>query len=176
MPWRPVVAALSALLVGIGFARFAYAPLLPVLIAQAWFDPAAAAYLGAANLLGYLAGALAARPLAARVAMPWVIRLAMLASAASLAACCTKAPFAWFFAWRLLSGITGGLLMILAPSCVLAHVAPERRGLAGGLIVTGVGLGIAASGTAAIGAAWSKVAVRQLRRDSHQRSPTPEFR
>ncbi len=25
-------------------------------------------------------------------------------------------PFAWFFAWRLLSGIVGGLLMILAPS------------------------------------------------------------
>ncbi len=56
-------------------------------------------------------------------------------------------PFAWFFAWRLLSGVAGGLVMILAPATVLAQVPAARRGLAGGLIVTGVGLGIAASGT-----------------------------
>ena len=126
MPWRAVAAAFSALLVGIGFARFAYAPLLPVLIAQGWFEPGAAAYLGAANLLGYLAGALAARPVAARWAIPAVVRLAMLASAVSLAACCMPAPFLWFFAWRMLSGITGGLLMILAPSCVLVHVPRQK--------------------------------------------------
>ena len=46
-----------------------------------------------------------------------------------------------------MSGIAGGLLMILAPSCVMAHVPPGRRGLASGLMITGVGLGIATSGT-----------------------------
>ncbi len=72
MPWRAVVAAMCGVLVGIGFARFAYAPLLPVLIAQGWFAPGAAAYLGAANLLGYLAGALAASAVAARFRRrPW---------------------------------------------------------------------------------------------------------
>ncbi len=147
MPWPAVLAAMSAVLVGIGFARFAYAPLLPVLISHGWFAPGAAAYLGAANLLGYLAGALAARPVAARLPAPVVVRGAMLASAVSLAACCMPLPFLWFFAWRTLAGVTGGLLMILAPSCVMAHVPAEQRGLASGLIITGVGLGIAASGT-----------------------------
>jgi predicted MFS family arabinose efflux permease len=37
--------------------------------------------------------------------------------------------------------------MVLAAPSILPHVAPERRGLAGGVIFTGVGLGIAASGT-----------------------------
>ncbi len=147
MPWRSVGAATAATLVGVGLARFAYSPLLPVLIARGWFAPGAAAYLGAANLLGYLAGALTARRVAARLGTRPVLRGAMLCAGISLAACCAPLPFAWFFLWRLVSGITGGLLMILAPSAVLQLVPTPRRGLASGLIFTGVGLGIAASGT-----------------------------
>ena len=147
MPWRVVTAAMAALLVGNGIARFAYAPLLPAVISHGWFSPGSAAYLGAANLLGYLFGALAARSLAWRLGTRAVLRGAMLAASVSLAACCVPLPFAWFFAWRLLSGIVGGLLMILAPSAALTMVPAGRRGLAGGLMVTGVGLGIAASGT-----------------------------
>ena len=147
MPWRAVTAAMAALLVGIGLARFAYTPLLPAVIAQGWFAPGAAAYLGAANLLGYLLGALSARAAARRLGSRWVIRGAMLAAAVSLAACSVPMPFPWFFAWRLLSGAVGGLVMILAPSVALGQVPAGRRGLAGGLIVTGVGIGIAASGT-----------------------------
>ena len=147
MPWRVVTAAMAALLVGNGLARFAYAPLLPAVIARGWFSAGDAAYLGAANLLGYLGGALVARGLGQRLGAAAVLRGAMLAAALSLAACCVPTPFTWFFAWRLLSGIAGGVLMILAPSMALAQVPPGRRGLAGGLIVTGVGIGIAASGT-----------------------------
>ncbi len=147
MPWRPVGAAMMGVLVGIGLARFAYSPLLPVLIAKGWFAPAAAAYLGAANLLGYLAGALSSRRVAVRVGSRRAVRGAMLVAAISLAACSIPLPFAWFFAWRLISGIVGGLLMILGPSSVMAHVPAERRGLASGLIISGVGLGIGASGT-----------------------------
>ncbi len=148
MPWRAVLAASAAALVGNGLARFAYSPLLPVLIAEHWFTPAAAAYLGAANLLGYLCGALLARTLGERLGAPFVLRGGMLAAAVSLLACCTALPFAWFFVWRLVSGIAGGVLMILAPSVVLPHVPAARRGLATGLVITGVGLGIALSGTA----------------------------
>ena len=147
IPWRVVTAAMAALLVGIGLARFAYAPLLPAVIAQGWFAPGAAAYLGAANLLGYLVGAVSARGLARRAGPRTVLRGAMLAASVSLAACSVPMPFAWFFGWRLLSGVVGGLLMILAPQAALAQAPAARRGLVGGLIVTGVGLGIAASGT-----------------------------
>jgi len=146
-PLRATAAALSANLVGIGLARFGYTPLIPALIDAGWFMPSAAVYLGAANLAGYLAGALAARAIAARTGVPALLRGSMLLTAASLIACALPLGFAWFFVWRFLSGGTGGVLMALAAPSVMPGIPPLRRGLAGGAIFTGVGLGIAASGT-----------------------------
>ncbi len=143
----PVSAGLSASFVGIGLSRFAYTPLVPALIDAGWFTPAAAAYLGAANLAGYLAGALAARHLAARFTAPAVLRAMLVLATASFFACATPLSFLWFFAWRFASGLAGGALMVLAASAVLPHVPPQRRGVASGIIFAGVGLGIAASGT-----------------------------
>ncbi|ARP92603.1 MFS transporter [Bordetella genomosp. 9] len=145
--WRGTVAGFCATLVGIGLARFAYTPLLPAIVAAHWFDAAMAAYLGAANLAGYLAGALAGRPIAARVPIAWTLRAMMLLAAAAFIACALPVSFGWFFAWRFLSGLAGGALMVLAAPSVLPGVPPSRRGLAGGLIFMGVGVGVAASGT-----------------------------
>lgn len=145
--WRATIAGLCAMLVGIGLARFSYTPLIPALIEAEWFDPAEAAYLAAANLAGYLAGALLAAPMAKRASAPFLLRLMMALTTVSFFACATPISFSWYFLWRLLSGATGGALMVLAASTVLRHVPAGRRGLAGGVIFTGVGLGIAFSGT-----------------------------
>ena len=145
--WRAPLAGLCASLVGIGLARFAYTPLLPALITQGWFPSSQAAYLGAANLAGYLAGALGARPLARRWAAAPVLRGMMALVGIAFFACAVPLSFAWFFLWRFASGVAGGVLMVLAAPTVLPHVPAARRGLAGGTIFTGVGLGIAASGT-----------------------------
>jgi MFS family permease len=145
--WRGTVAGFSASLVGIGLARFAYTPLLPALVGAHWFDASRAAYLGAANLAGYLAGALFGRSLASKTSTRFTLRAMMLLASIAFFACAWPVSFAWFFAWRLLSGVAGGALMVLAAPTVLAHVPPSRRGLVGGLIFMGVGVGIAASGT-----------------------------
>ncbi len=145
--WRPTLSASSASLVGIGLARFAYTPLLPAIIDAHWFAPPAAAYLGAANLAGYLAGALLGRPLVARVPAHIALRGLMLLAAIAFFACAVPISLTWFFIWRLLSGISGGALMVLAAPTVLPHVPHRRRGIASGAIFAGVGLGIALSGT-----------------------------
>ena len=75
--WRPVLAGLCANLVGIGLARFAYTSLIPALISAHWFSPSATVYLGAANLAGYLGGALLARPIAARAGAATALRWMM---------------------------------------------------------------------------------------------------
>jgi predicted MFS family arabinose efflux permease len=146
-PLRATLAGTSASLVGIGLARFAYTPLIPALIAAGWFAPAAAVYLGAANLAGYLAGALFGRRLLAWATPPTVLRGMMLIATAAFFACAWPQSFAWYFVWRVAAGVAGGALMVLAAPTVLPHVPAGRRGLAGGAIFTGVGLGIAASGT-----------------------------
>ncbi|BBQ02170.1 MFS transporter (plasmid) [Burkholderia sp. SFA1] len=145
--WRGVLAGASASLVGIGLARFAYTPLLPAIIGAHWFPASTAAYLGAANLGGYLAGALAAGWLARRAQAAAVLRAMMILATIAFVACAFPVSFLWFFAWRFLSGISGGALMVLAAPTIIAHVAPSRRGFASGAIFAGIGLGIAASGT-----------------------------
>ena len=104
--WRAVLSAFCASLIGIGLARFAYTPLLPALIGAHWFEPAAAAYLGAANLAGYLLGALSGRPLSARMPLVVVLRAMMLRR-------------------------DGGVLRLRLSSrlCLVFHLAlPRRRG------------------------------------------------
>jgi len=146
-PLRATAAGLCAILVGIGIARFAYTPLLPALIEAGWFEPSAAAYLGAANLIGYLAGAIVARRIARATSAVAVLRASMALSALSCFACAVPVAFAWYFAWRFLAGFAGGGLVALAAPTVLPLVDPARRGLASGAIFTGVGIGIAAAGT-----------------------------
>jgi predicted MFS family arabinose efflux permease len=71
----------------------------------------------------------------------------MLLATASFFACAYPLPFTWFFAWRFAAGIAGGVLMVLAALAVLPHVPAGLRGRVGGAIFSGVGLGVAASGT-----------------------------
>lgn len=145
--WLPIWAGLCASLVGIGLARFAYTPLIPALIEAHWFSASAVVYLGAANLAGYLIGALAGRPLAARWSSTTVLRAMMVLVTLAFFACALPLSVVWFFAWRLMSGIAGGIIMVLAASTILPHVAPQRRGLASGAIFLGIGVGIAGAGS-----------------------------
>ena len=145
--WLPIFAGLSASLVSIGLARFAYTPLIPSLIQAHWFSTRDVVYLGAANLVGYLIGALIGRPVAQRTSNKTALRLMMVAVTLSFFACGFPLSVSWFFGWRLLSGIAGGAIMVLAAATVLPHVPASRRGLASGAIFLGIGLGIAGSGT-----------------------------
>lgn len=144
---KAIICAFCVGLIGIGLARFAYTPLLPAVVDAHWFAPAAAAYLGAANLAGYLGGAVLGRPFAARVSAVVVLRAMMVLAMASFFACGSPLGFLWFFVWRFAAGFAGGAMMVLAAPMVLAHVPQSRRGLTGGLIFMGVGAGVAASGT-----------------------------
>lgn len=146
--WLPAAfAGLAASLVGIGLARFAYTPLLPALINAGWFNEIDAIYLGAANLAGYLAGALGSKWFATKIPPHRVLQMMMLLAAISFIACMQPFSFTWYFVWRFLAGASGGVLMVMAATTVFPHVPPAKRGLAGGIIFTGVGLGIALSGT-----------------------------
>lgn len=85
-----------ATLSGVGLARFAYTALMPQMVLAGWFSGEQVAYLGAANLLGYLIGALAAAPLADRLGGVRALVLCWIAVALSFAACCIAQPMAVF--------------------------------------------------------------------------------
>lgn len=145
--WQYILAGFSASLVSIGLARFAYAPLVPPLIEAHWFSSSNVVFLGAANLAGYLFGALIGHPLARRMSSVATLRWMMVLVTVAFVACAWPVSVLWFFVWRLASGIAGGTIMVLAAGTILPHVPRERRGLASGAIFLGIGVGIAGSGT-----------------------------
>lgn len=147
-PWRTATLGAVALFVGLGIARFGYSPLIPALVRARWFTPGIADFLASVNLVGYLLGAIITGTwLAHRSPAPW-LRAAMLVAAGSLAACALNWGFAWYAAWRLLAGIAAGVLMVLAVPSILALVPARSRGVVGGLIFGGVGVGMIFSGEA----------------------------
>lgn len=146
--WRwAAFAGWCAFLVGIGLARFAYAPLFPALVAAGWVSPAEAGYIGAANLIGYLAGALLAGRRRASARPDLILRVMMLAAMASFFAAAVPLSFLWLFVWRFVSGLSGAVLLVIGAPAVLAIVPPVRLGLVGGVMFSGIGIGIVTSGT-----------------------------
>jgi predicted MFS family arabinose efflux permease len=133
-------------LVGVGIGRFAFTPLIPALIAGGWADAAGAGYLGAANLVGYLAGSVLSLWGLARAPAAPVVRVALVASAVGAAASSWPLGFAWLAMWRFVVGAAGSVLMIVGASAAIGRLPPARRAAGSGIVFTGVGLGVAASG------------------------------
>ncbi|MBS64585.1 YbfB/YjiJ family MFS transporter [Salinisphaera sp.] len=145
---QAIAVGASATFIGIGLERFAYTPLIPALIAHGWFDASAATFLGAANLLGYLLGAVSAQRCSARLGDHRLLALACLLSVLSFVLCAVSAPFAWFFVWRAVSGVTGGWLMVIGPSIALSSTPPSDRPIIGTLAFMGIGAGALVSALA----------------------------
>jgi MFS family permease len=148
---QSLAGGIAALLVAMGFGRFAYTPLLPAMQAAVGFDDRAAGALASANYAGYLVGALlltlvplgtARAPLSRTLALRASV-VASLATTAAMAA--TTALGAWA-AIRFLSGIASAGVFVLAAAMVHAVLARHGRPQRMGVHFAGVGLGIALSG------------------------------
>jgi MFS family permease len=160
------LAGLAALLVGLGFGRFAYTALVPSLIGEGWIGPTGAGPLAAANFAGYLAGALGGATLARRFGAAATLRLTMAATAAALVAGALPGGIVVLGLARFAAGVGGAILMVVAPTVVLRFADPAKRGVIAGVVFTGVGIGIALSGTvvpllasAGVAATWVALAV-----------------
>lgn len=142
-----LLVGIMSTVVGIGFARFAYTPLLPELINQEWFSAQQAIYLGAANLLGYFIGAISAHHLSEKLPLRWLMNACYLSIVASFIGCALPLSIEWFFTWRLIAGVSGAILMVVGPASIMALIAVERRASVGTLMFTGIGIGALLSAT-----------------------------
>lgn len=145
---RPALAGAAATFSGNGLGRFAFVPLFPAMVTAGWVDGGQAGTLGAAALLGYLLGALAGRRAGRWLGVPGALDFGMALVTLSLGACAWDGGFWWFLPWRTLAGLGGGVLMALAGPATQASVPASRRGQAGGIVIAGVGFGIATGAVA----------------------------
>lgn len=143
----PAFTGLVSLLVGIGLGRFGYPPLIPALINNKWFSVSEADYLGAANLTGYIFGSVCATSFNKYIPSVTLIRCALIVAIASFFGCSYPLSFPVYFLLRFIAGVAGGILMVLTAPTLFKHTSVQKKGVVGGMIFSGVGIGIALSGT-----------------------------
>lgn len=140
---RLSVIALCSTSLGIGILRFAYTALMPMTIDQHWWNSAFANQLANANLLGYLVGAVIAIKFIPERWISHCLIISALFGSLSLLACgFANLPALHYLFWRLISGIAGGLLMVLGPSYALKQVTATEKKRLSLIAFSGIGVGI----------------------------------
>lgn len=148
-PWQVSVGGITALMLTVGIARFAYTPLLPLMHVQAGVGDALGGGLAAINYAGYMSGAL----IASLVEAPqWRYRLYLAGLvlgllSTALMPLATSVPL-WALS-RYLGGLAGAAGMLLGSGLVLGFLIRAGRRPELGVHFMGLGLGIVLS---AIGA------------------------
>jgi len=144
---NPALSGLAATFVGNGIGRFAFIALFPAIIQLGWFDYRQTSYLGAATLLGYLIGAPLCTLMSRKIPAPFLLKSSMLLCSISyIVSAFPETGFYWFLIWRIITGATGAILMVSAPSLMLGKVEHAHQKRAAGIIFSGVGLGAMTSG------------------------------
>ncbi|WP_198349179.1 MULTISPECIES: YbfB/YjiJ family MFS transporter [Ramlibacter] len=143
-PWMIGLAGLLSLAVAMGIGRFAFTPLLPLMLQAGQLDVGAGGWLAAANYVGYLVGALTASRTgwpAARLALVALVGTALLTAAMALGG-----PVPWLAALRLLAGIASAWAFVATSIWCLAALAAHGATPWASALYAGVGLGIAVAG------------------------------
>ena len=157
------LAGAVSLAVAMGLGRFAFTPLLPMMLHDGVIDLHSASWLASANYLGYLAGALMCTfqpwlrtrlPKLPPADGPWLLRAGLVATGLlTLGMALPAAPL-----WPLLrfaAGVASAVVFVYTSGWCLAQLARLGAPELGGVMFTGPGAGIVVSGVFASGmVAW----------------------
>lgn len=135
------ILASTALAVAMGIGRFAFTPILPLMIQEGTVHLAQTAWLSSSNYIGYLVGALSLlkskrHPLFVMLGLSLVTLTTWLASLSS---------FGWLLVLRFLAGVASAWVLV-SISAFAINWLKSRQVATSGLIYTGVGIGITLTG------------------------------
>jgi len=153
------LAGAVSLAVAMGIGRFAFTPLLPMMLDDGVIDLQAASWLASTNYLGYLAGALLC------TFQPWIwarvkrlpavdatalVRAGLVATVLLTLAMALPAPALWP-TLRFAAGVASAVVFVFTSGWCLAQLARLGATALGGVMYTGPGAGIVVSGLVASG-------------------------
>jgi MFS family permease len=148
--WLLVGGGGVALAVAMGIGRFAFTPLLPLMIRDGTLSTATGAEWAAANYGGYLAGALTAAWFAGNPRRGlWLSLFGVALATLAMAAVGPGSPPLLGAGLRAAAGVFSAWTLVCASSWYLAELARRRAGRLGAWIYAGVGLGIVLAGVLA---------------------------
>lgn len=167
--WAVAIAGMLSLAAAMGIGRFAFTPLLPMMLSDGVLDLSAASWLASANYLGYLVGALLC------TFQPWIwarisflpalshstwVRTGLVGTTLLTLGMAVHWPAAWPLL-RFAAGVASALVFVYTSGWCLAQLARLGAPALGGVIYAGPGAGIALSGLLASGMValhWTAVA------------------
>ena len=158
-PLSIAITCALALATAMGIGRFAFTPLLPMMLTDGVVDLPGASWLASANYLGYLVGALLCtfqpliwsrlKVLPPVLATTW-LRGGLVATCVLALGMALHVPALW--PWlRFAAGVASAFVFVFTSGWCLARLAERNASNLGGLMYTGPGAGIAISGVLASG-------------------------
>ena len=149
--WLVVCSGVVALAVAMGIGRFAFTPLMPLMLRDGTLNASVGAEWAAANYIGYLLGALTAARFSAdprRGLQVALFGVALTTLAAAWAGGTTHTLLGALM--RGAAGVFSAWALVCTSSWALAELAQRQVPQLGACIYMGVGLGIAARGPACL--------------------------
>ena len=153
-PLRIALAGLVALAVAMGIGRFAFTPIMPMMLHDGGVDLQHASWLASTNYLGYLVGALLCtfdpwlrRRLGLRKPAdgPAIVRHGLVATALLTLAMALPWPATWP-TLRFAAGVVSAYVLLHSSGWCLAQLAARGTPSLGGVMFAGPGVGIVGSG------------------------------
>lgn len=135
------ILAITSLAVAMGIGRFAFTPILPLMIQEGTVHLAQTAWLSSSNYIGYLVGALSLLK-SNRHSLFIVLGLTLVTLTTWLA---SLSSFGWLLVLRFLAGVASAWVLV-SISAFAINWLKSRQVATSGLIYTGVGIGITLTG------------------------------
>ncbi len=139
---RILAIVVAAVGVAQGFGRFTYPLLLPAIDRDLLHSYALAGWLGTANLAAYLVGTVLVSLAAMRLTSAALIQGGMVSATLGLALLISAPNAAVLLVGVIVTGVAGAFIWIPSPGLAGSFVSEHRRGLAIGLMASGIGIAV----------------------------------
>ncbi|WP_295979114.1 YbfB/YjiJ family MFS transporter [uncultured Variovorax sp.] len=142
--WRAALACMVTLAVAMGLGRFAFTPMLPIMLHEGKLELAAGGVLASLNYLGYFLGAVSCAAIGIKASS--MVRGGLLATAALLVGMGLLHSFTSWGVLRTAAGVMSAWVFVFASGWGLRRLAETNAPTLAGVIYTGPGIGIAMTG------------------------------
>ncbi|MEZ2293653.1 YbfB/YjiJ family MFS transporter [Variovorax sp. RCC_210] len=142
--WRAALACMVTLSVAMGLGRFAFTPMLPIMLHEGKLELAAGGLLASLNYLGYFVGAVSCAAIGIKASS--MVRGGLLATAALLVGMGLLHSFTSWGILRTAAGVMSAWVFVFASGWGLRRLAETNSPTLAGVIYTGPGIGIAMTG------------------------------
>jgi hypothetical protein len=142
--WRAALACMVTLAVAMGLGRFAFTPMLPIMLHEGKLSLGGGGVLASLNYLGYFLGAVSC----AAIAVPArrMVRGGLVATALLLVGMGVLHSFIGWGVLRTAAGVMSAWVFVFASGWGLRRLAETNAPTLAGVIYTGPGIGIAVTG------------------------------